>query len=129
DVYGVHLPLPGDSKPIVLGEVVAGMKKDDPPYTEKKKNDPMMPIAWTKTYSPGKDKKARIFCSTMGSSEDVANEGYRRMMVNACYWAVGLEEKIPEKSEVDLVGEYKPTSFKVKFIKGVKPESHAMKDE
>jgi type 1 glutamine amidotransferase len=126
DVYGVHLPLPGDSKPIVLGQVVKGLKFDDPPL-EGKKNDPMMPIAWTKTYEPTKYKKARVFCSTMGSSEDVANEGYRRMMVNACYWAVGLEEKIPDKSRVDLVGEYKPTSFKKPFVKGVKPEEHAMK--
>jgi len=129
DVYKVNLPLPGDSKPIVLGQVVAGLKPDDPPYNEKKKNDPMMPIAWTKTFVNGKDKKARVFCSTMGSSEDVANEGYRRMMVNACYWAVGLEEKILDKSKVDLVGEYKPTSFKEKFVKGVKPESHALKEE
>ncbi len=30
DVYGVPLPLPGDSKPIVLGEVVAGMGKLHP---------------------------------------------------------------------------------------------------
>jgi hypothetical protein len=132
DVYTVKLPLPGDSKPIILGEVVAGMKPSDPPV-KGKKNDPMMPIAWTKTYSPAKSdkvepaKKARIFCSTMGSSEDVANEGYRRLMVNACYWAAGLEEKIPDKSKVDLVGEYKPTSFKKPFVRGVKPEAHAMK--
>jgi hypothetical protein len=57
----------------------------------------------------------------------VANDGYRRLMVNACYWAVGLEEKIPDKSKVDLVGEYKPTSFKKPFVRGVKPEAHAMK--
>src|SRR4051812_33847216 len=31
DVYGVHLPLPADSKPLVLGQVVKGMKPDDPP--------------------------------------------------------------------------------------------------
>lgn len=127
DVYGVNLPLPGDCKPIVLGEVVDGLKPTDPAL-KGKKNDPMMPIAWTKTYSPSKDKKARVFCSTMGSSEDVANEGYRRLMINACYWAVGLEEKIPDKSKVDLVGKYEPTSFKKPFVRGIKPEAHEMKD-
>ena len=28
DVYAVRLPLPGDSKPLVLGQVLAGMKSD-----------------------------------------------------------------------------------------------------
>ncbi|MFM9058644.1 MAG: hypothetical protein ACKOSQ_05935, partial [Planctomycetaceae bacterium] len=50
DVYGVRLPLPGDSKPLVLGQVLVGMKPDDKPV-EGKENDPMMPVAWTKTYA------------------------------------------------------------------------------
>ena len=48
DVYTVKLPL-ADCKPILLGQVLKGMKFDDPPV-EGKKNDPMMPIVWTKTY-------------------------------------------------------------------------------
>jgi Trehalose utilisation len=127
DVYTVKIPLPGDSKPLVLGQVVAGMKPSDPPV-KGKKNDPMMPLAWTKTYTPkDKETKARIFCTTMGSSEDLESEGFRRLLVNACYWGVGLEEKIPDKSAVDLVGKYTATSFKKPFVKGVKPEAHAMK--
>jgi hypothetical protein len=31
--------------------------------------------------------------------------------VNACYWAVGLEQQIPKESNVDIVGEYKPTMY------------------
>jgi len=50
DVYGVRLPLPGDSRPLVLGQVLAGMEPDAVPV-EGKKNDPMMPVAWVKTYS------------------------------------------------------------------------------
>jgi type 1 glutamine amidotransferase len=110
DVYGVRLPLPGDSKPLVLGQVVAGMKFDDKPYTEKKKNDPMMPVAWIKTYKAG-DKSGRVFTTTIGASQDVAYEGTRRLIVNGCIWAVGLENQIPEKSKVDLVGEYNPSPF------------------
>jgi hypothetical protein len=34
------------------------------------------------------------------------------MLVNACYWALGLEDKIPAKSNVDIVGEFDPTPFK-----------------
>jgi hypothetical protein len=31
DVYGVRLPLPGDSKPLVLGQVLSGMQPTDAP--------------------------------------------------------------------------------------------------
>ncbi len=127
DVYTVRLPLPGDSKPLVLGQVVAGMKFTDPPV-KGKKNEPMMPVAWVKSYSPAEGKKARVFCTTMGASQDLLYEGTRRMLVNACYWAVGLEDKVPAKSNVDLVGEYKPTPFRFGGAKkGVKPQDHAMK--
>src|SRR5260221_544045 len=80
-------------------------------------DDPMMPVAWIKTY-----KGARVFNTTMGASQDLLNEGLRRLLVNACYWAVGREGKIPAKSDVRLVGEYTPTAFKMDgFKKGVKP--------
>ncbi|MBN1852802.1 MAG: hypothetical protein JW829_08760, partial [Pirellulales bacterium] len=110
DVYTVRLPLPGDSQPLVLGQVVAGMQPGDPPV-DGKKNDPMMPIAWTKTYTGSSGKPSRVFTTTMGSSQDLASAGFRRLLVNACYWCTGLEERIPEKSDVDLVGEYDPLPF------------------
>jgi type 1 glutamine amidotransferase len=127
DVYTVNLPLPGDSKPLVLGQVVAGMKPGDPPV-EGKKNDPMMPVAWVKTYTSDSGKTGRVFTTTMGASTDLEYEGTRRMLVNACYWAAGLEDKIPAKSNVEIVGEYKPLPFKFGgFKKGVRPEEHAIK--
>jgi type 1 glutamine amidotransferase len=127
DVYGVRLPLPGDSKPLVLGQVLEGMKFDDKPLAGKK-NDPMMPVAWTKTYTTAGDKTGRVFTTTMGASQDLQTEGTRRMLVNAAYWALGMDEKIPQKSVVDIVGEYKPNPFKFGgFTKGVKPEEHAIK--
>jgi type 1 glutamine amidotransferase len=127
DVYTVKLPLPGDSKPLVLGQVLEGMKPTDRPV-EGKKNDPMMPVAWVKTYTGAAGKAARVFTTTMGASQDLESEGTRRLLVNACYWAVGLEDKIPAKSNVDLVGEYRATPFKFGgFQKGVKPADHAIK--
>src|SRR6202030_867986 len=69
DVYGVRLPLPGDSKALVLGEVTTSMKPDAPGIAGKK-NDPMMPIAWTKTYKGPAGKTTTSFTSTMGSSQD-----------------------------------------------------------
>jgi hypothetical protein len=127
DVYGVRLPLPGDCKPLVLGEVVDGMKPDDKPL-EGKKNDPMMPIAWVKTWSAEGGKKARIFTSTMGSSQDMESEGFRRLLVNACYWCTGLEERIADRSNVEIVGDFKATPFgNNRFKKGLKPADYALK--
>lgn len=126
DVYGVTLPLPGDSTPLVLGEVVDGLKPTDPPAVAKGKrkdpNDPMMPVAWVKTYKTGSGKQARVFTSTMASSQDLESEALRRLFVNACYWAMRMEAAIPDKAKVDLVGEFKPSPFKNNgFKKGVKP--------
>ena len=93
DVYGVHLPLPGDSKPLVLGQVVADMTPTGKPV-EGKKNDPMMPVAWVKTFTGESGKPARVFTTTMGAATDLESQGVRRMLVNAVYWALGLEDKI-----------------------------------
>jgi type 1 glutamine amidotransferase len=121
DVYGVRLPLPGDSQPLVLGQVLEGMKPDDKPI-QGPKNNPMMPIAWTKTYQGQSGQTGRVFTTTMGSSTDFQSEGLRRLVVNGVYWAVGLENKIPPKSNVDYVGEYHPTPYKFGgHRKGVRP--------
>jgi len=126
DVYGVRLPLPGDSKPLVMGQVVEGMKPTDPPAKDAKKNDPMMPVAWTKTYTGTAGKPARVFCTTMGAATDLENAPLRRLLINASYWALGLEDKITPDSKVDLVGEYKPSPFKFgAYRKGLKPADYA----
>jgi hypothetical protein len=128
DVYGVRLPLPGDCKPLVLGQVVSGMRPNDKPV-EDKKNDPMMPIAWTKSYKSKEGKTARIFNTTMGASTDFASVGLRRLLVNASYWALEMEDKILEKSNVDIVGEFKPTPFGFRGHKrGVKPSDLELKE-
>jgi SAM-dependent methyltransferase len=121
DVYGVRIPLPGDSLPLVLGQVVAGMKPDDPPVGGPK-NDPMMPVAWTRSYTGAASKTARVFTTTMGSSQDLANEGFRRLLVNATYWALGMEGAIPARAKVDIVGPYEPSPFKFNGHRtGVRP--------
>ncbi len=121
DVYGVRLPLPGDSTPLLLGQVLEGMKPTDKPV-EGKKNDPMMPIAWTKTYQGASGKAARVFTTTMGAAQDFESEGLRRLLVNACYWTLGMEDKIPAKANVEIVGAYQAHPFgNDKFTKGVRP--------
>jgi hypothetical protein len=122
DVYAVRLPLPEGCTPLLMGQVLQGMKPEDKPV-EGKKNDPMMPLAWIKEYAPAEGKKCRIFTTTMGSSQDLQNEGFRRLLVNASYWGMGLEAKIPERAKVDIVGDYAPTPFKFDgHKKGLKPK-------
>lgn len=121
DVYGVRLPLPGDGQPIVLGQVLTGMGYDDPPV-EGKLNDPMMPVAWTKSYTGESGKTSRVFTTTMGSSTDLEAVGVRRMLINAVYWCLGMDDQIAPDLNVEFVGEFKPTKYGFGgFQRGLKP--------
>ncbi len=121
DVYEVRLPMKAGCEPLVLGAVLEGMKQTDKPVLGGK-NNPMMPVAWTNTYTGASGKTGRVFTTTMGASQDLLNEALRRMIVNAAYWCVGLEDKLPEKANVEIVGDYKPTPFGFDgYKRGVKP--------
>lgn len=121
DVYEVKLPLSGDGHAVILGQILAGMKPDDPPVSDRR-NDPMMPIAWTRTHNGG-----RVFVTTMGSADDLPSEGVRRMLVNAAFWCLGLEPAIAADLDVSLVGDYQPTPFGFgKFIRGKRPADYGL---
>ncbi len=127
DVYGVRLPMPRDCTPLLWGQVLEGMKPDDPPVTGEK-NQPMMPIAWIKTQDDKPDHPKRVFTTTMGASQDLQSAGLRRLLVNAVYWAVGMEDRIDGQAKVDLVGEFKPSGFSFGgYRKGVRPQDHELK--
>jgi type 1 glutamine amidotransferase len=125
DVYGANPLAP--SEVLVYGQVLVGMKPTDEALPGKK-NDPMMPIAWTRTLKSEDRKPTRVFTTTMGASQDLEAEGTRRMLVNAAYWCVGLEERIPAMSNVDIVGEFKASRFgNDRYMKGVRPSQLSMK--
>lgn len=128
DVYRVRLPLPGDAQPIVLGQVLAGMSPDDEPVAGEK-NAPMMPIGWTRTYQSADGRRGRVFTTTMGAATDLVAEGTRRMIVNGAYWALSLEEQIPQGgTDVRIVGTFDPSAYGfAKHRPGVRPADHAMK--
>jgi hypothetical protein len=124
DVYRVRLPLPGDSKPLLLGQVLSGMKPDDAP-AEGPVNDPMMPVAWIKSYQTRSGKTARTFTTTMGAAEELVNAPLRRLLVNASLWALGMEKKIRPDLDVALVGDYKPTRFSFgAYVPGRRPSDY-----
>lgn len=135
DVYEAWPP--DDAKVLVRGQVLAGMKPNDPPADYRKKNargveqpvnEPMMPIVWTRDYKNEAGRTNRLLVTTMGSATDLQSEGLRRLLVNGAYWLTGLEQKIPARANVDYVGDFKPAMYGFNgYAKGVKPTDHALK--
>ncbi len=124
DVYGLTT-LNGDCKPVIMGYVLSGMNPDDK-VNEKKKP---LPVAWIKSYTGESGKTDRIFTTTMGHAGDLKNENFRRLLVNACYWGMGMEDKIPAKGDVTIIGEYNPNNIGFGgFKKGLKPADHRLTD-
>ena len=122
DVYGIR-ELTGDAQVLVHGQVLVGMEPTDAP----KPDTVTMPMAWIKTYTGEAGNTSRIFNTTMGASVDLESEGLRRLLVNGCYWCMGMEDTIPEESVVDYVGEYAPLFFGFgTFKKGVRPADLAL---
>ena len=90
---------------LAMAQPLSGMKPDSPVDAAKKP----MPGAWVRTYKSTSGKEGRVFASTYGASGDLANDGFRRMLVNACFWTTGLEAAIQPDLKIDLVGPYNPT--------------------
>ena len=106
DVNSVERLTPKDLV-LMQGQVLSGLNPIDPPVTDKRK-DVRMPFAWFKTYTAPSGKEGRSFSTTAGASLDWQSEDLRRLMVNAIYSLTGHEKDIPEKSNVNFIGEYKP---------------------
>lgn len=124
DVYAIT-QLPADAQVLVWGQVLAGMKPEDPPVAGPK-NSPMMPLVWIRNYTGENGRTAKVLTTTMGAAVDLENEGLRRLLINAAYWAVGLEKKIPRRANAACVGEYRPSWFGYgKFKPGRKPRDLA----
>ena len=120
DVYEVQ-HRPQHDQVLVWGLVLSGMKPDDPPVAGPK-NDPPMPLAWVREYKGDAGKTSKIVATTAGAAVDLQNEGLRRLLVNACYWTLGLADQLPAKADVDYVDAYTPSFFGFgKAKKGVKP--------
>jgi type 1 glutamine amidotransferase/nicotinamidase-related amidase len=64
-------PLQPAAKPLLIGSIPG---------------QPAEPIAWTHAFGP---KQARVFYTSLGHVDDFANPGFRRLLLNATYWALG----------------------------------------
>jgi type 1 glutamine amidotransferase len=126
DVYGVK-HLPPDAKVFVFGQVLKGMQPTDPPNLTKA----IMPMIWQRDYQTETGNTANILCSTIGAATDLESDDLRRLLVNYCYWSLGLADRIPagkdRTTDVRYVGEYRPSNFGFDLWKqGVKPADYAL---
>ena len=107
-----------------MGYTLSGMNPGDKVNEQKKP----LPVAWIKSYTGESGKTDRIFTTTMGHAGDLKDENFRRLLVNACYWGMGLEDKIPAKGDVTIIGDYNPNNIGFGgFKKGLTPADHRRK--
>jgi hypothetical protein len=106
DVYGIK-NLPKEADVLIYGQSTAGMDEKAQLMFEKS----VMPIAWIKPYQIEGGKAGIAFASTMGASLDFQSADLRRLVINASFWLLGMQDTITPDLNVDYVGEYKPTNF------------------
>jgi len=122
DVYRTYkegTSLPEGCTALVWGQPLTGRQPEDGPNTEKEP----LPVAWIKDWKTSTGKTARVFHLTMGSARDLQSAGLRRLVINAVYWGVGLEDKITPDRSVEIVGPYEPLASGFNYEKlGVTPK-------
>lgn len=122
DVYGIN-DITGDETVLLYGQSLSGMKQGSMPNFHKS----ILPVAWIKNYTTASGKTSRIFTTTMGAAVDLENEGLRRLLINAAYWAVELD--VPRENEVRWVGDYQPRFFGFgEAKKGLSPNDFKVDD-
>jgi len=107
DVYRTYKEgtgLPEGCTALVYGQPLIGREQGGASNPEKEP----LPVVWFKDWKTTGGKNARVLQSTMGSGRDLENPGLRRLIVNAVYWGLEMEDQITPDSSVEYVGEYKP---------------------
>jgi putative membrane-bound dehydrogenase-like protein len=118
---GGYVGKPTDGEILTLAQPLNGMTPDSPADASK----PPQPSEWTRTYKSASGKVGRVFTTLYGTSEDITNEGYRRLLVNGCFWSVGLESAIKPDLNVAFVGPFKPNTYNGGgYARGIKPEMY-----
>jgi hypothetical protein len=119
---GAYVGKPVDGDILTMAQPLDGMTPDSPADATKQPQ----PSEWTRTYTTASGKTARVMTSLYGTPEDITNEGYRRMLVNGCFWALGLENAIKPDLDISFVGPFKPNTFSNGgYAQGIKPQMYA----
>ncbi len=119
---GAYVGKPVDGEILTMAQPLDGMTPDSPADATK----PPQPSEWARTYKSASGKVGRVFTSLYGTSEDITNDGYRRLIVNGCLWALGMEDAIQADLNIAFVGAAKPNTFGGgAYARGIKPEMYA----
>jgi len=119
---GGYVGTPVESEVLTMAQPLNGMTQDSPADETK----PPQPSEWTRTYKGVNGKTGRVFTSLYGTSEDITNDGYRRLIVNGIFWTLGLEDAIKPDLNIAFVGPFKPNTFGGgAYARGIKPEMYA----
>lgn len=129
DALRVRMPMQQGLNPLLVAQVLCGANKPDDPLVGataedngedyREHNVPLTPVAWTFGYTNSHGKTSRVFNTTMGDAPDFENEAMRRLFVNACYWALAMDNQIPEKTNAELFSPFG------RFRDGIKPQDVA----
>jgi type 1 glutamine amidotransferase len=107
-----------DAEPLLIGRAVRGAEPGGEHFSDPHE------IAWTHTYE-GEHGSSRVFFTTLGHPHDFFNESMRKLSINGIFWALGLEDEIPEDGlNVEYVGEYDPndSGFGEQYKPNMRPE-------
>jgi uncharacterized protein len=107
-----------DAVPLLTGRAVEGAEPGGDHF-----DDPHI-VAWTHTYE-GENGTSRVFFTTLGHPFDFFDESMRRLSIQGFFWALGMEDQIPEAGlDVDYVGEYDPNNsgFGNEYKPNMRPE-------
>lgn len=122
DVYRTYKEgegLPAGCTALVMGQPLIGRVQGGKDNPEKEP----LPVVWHKLWKTSQGNEARVLQSTMGSAKDLENPGLRRLIINAAYWGLGMEEKISATSSVEYASPYQPRSSGFHYEKlGVTPQ-------
>ena len=109
DIYGIAHLDQQEATVLLRGAVTETLDSASLPVAGKQ-NDPLMPLAWLKTYpAPAGDRTGRCFATTAGASVDFNWEDLRRLIVNAAFHLTGLV--VPNEAEVEPVDPYSPSFY------------------
>lgn len=107
-----------NAEPLLYGQSVEGHEPGGEHF-----GDPHA-VAWTHTYE-GEEGESRVFFTTLGHPFDFFEEPMRKLSVNGVFWALGMEDEIPEDGlTVDFVHEYDPNDagFGDQYKPDMRPE-------
>ena len=117
---GGYVGHPKDGVTLARGQVLDGMTPDSPP-SKNQRQQTRHSVAWVRHYK--KDNLAsRVFATTHGASEDIVNDDFRRMLLNAHLWCLGMDDQIAADAPIGFVGAYNPVTYNFKgYRRYVKP--------